>query len=93
TVTTRFGKDKQYDGVEATWRNASENYTEESIKLPNEGITNPKKIDLVGVTNKVQAHFLAHRAWNRIQYQRETIQFTAYGEADLVTINDRIAVV
>ena len=24
---------------------------------------------------------------------RETIQFTGYGEADLVTINDRIAVV
>ncbi|WP_170248666.1 host specificity factor TipJ family phage tail protein [Acinetobacter geminorum] len=93
TVTTRFGKDKQYDGVEATWRNASENYTEESIKLPNDGITNPKKIDLIGVTNKVQAHFLAHRAWNRIKYQRETIQFTAYGEADLITINDRIAVV
>ncbi|MDO0888515.1 host specificity factor TipJ family phage tail protein [Acinetobacter pittii] len=93
TVTTRFGKDKQYDGVEATWRNASENYTEESIKLPNDGITNPKKIDLIGVTNKVQAHFLAHRAWNRIKYQRETIQFTGYGEADLVTINDRIAVV
>ncbi|HCQ9599292.1 TPA: hypothetical protein OMQ00_004033, partial [Acinetobacter baumannii] len=51
TVTTRFGKDKQYDGVEATWRNASENYTEESIKLPNDGITNPKKIELIGVTN------------------------------------------
>ncbi|EMF0909645.1 hypothetical protein V2F11_003691, partial [Acinetobacter baumannii] len=93
TVTTRFGKDKQYDGVEATWRNASENYTEESIKLPNDGITNPKKIELIGVTNKVQAYLLAYRAWNRIQYQRETIQFTGYGEADLVTINDRIAVV
>ncbi|MDN8547460.1 host specificity factor TipJ family phage tail protein [Acinetobacter baumannii] len=93
TVTTRFGKDKQYDGVEATWRNASENYTEESIKLPNDGITNPKKIELIGVTNKVQAYLLAYRAWNRIQYQRETVQFTAYGEADLVTINDRVAVV
>ncbi|MCU4518550.1 phage tail protein [Acinetobacter radioresistens] len=92
TVTTRFGEDKQYDGVEATWRNARENYTEESIKLPNDGITNPKKIDLIGVTNKVQAHFLAHRAWNKIRYQRETVQFTAYGEADLITINDRIAV-
>lgn len=93
TLSTRFGMDKQYDGVEATWRNAEENYAEESIKLPNDLISNPKKIDLVGVTNKVQAHLIANRAWNKIKYQRKSIQFTGYGEADLVTVNDRIAVV
>lgn len=92
TRTEKFGVNNEYDGVEVTWIDPDDLWTEATLKLPNEAITNPKKIDLTGVTNKYQAHFLAHRAWNKIRYQRETVQFTAYGEADLITINDRIAV-
>lgn len=92
TRTEKFGVTNEYDGVEVSWIDPDDSWTEKTLKLPDENITNPKKIELAGVTNKYQAHFLAHRAWNKIMYQRETVQFTAYGEADLITINDRIAV-
>ncbi|MCU4500864.1 phage tail protein, partial [Acinetobacter radioresistens] len=92
TRTEKFGVTNEYDGVEVSWIDPDDSWTEKTLKLPDENITNPKKIELSGVTNKYQAHFLAHRAWNKIRYQRETIQFTAYGEADLITVNDRIAV-
>lgn len=92
TRTEKFGVTNEYDGVEVSWIDPDDSWTEKTLKLPDENITNPKKIELSGVTNKYQAHFLAHRAWNKIRYQRETVQFTAYGEADLITTNDRIAV-
>lgn len=92
TRTEKFGVDNEYDGVEVKWIDPSDSWTEKTLKLPNENIGNPKALELKGVTNQYQAHFLAHRAWNKILYSRETVQFTAYGEADLVTINDRIAV-
>lgn len=92
TRTEKFGVTNEYDGVEVSWIDPDDSWTEKTLKLPDENVTNPKKIELSGVTNKYQAHFLAHRAWNKIRYQRETVQFTAYGEADLITINDRIAV-
>ena len=56
-------------------------------------MANYKTIESNGVTNEVQAHLLAHRVWNKLRFNRKTIEFTAYGEADLVTRNDRIAVV
>lgn len=92
TRSEKYGIDREYDGVEVTWIDPSDGWVESIIRLPNDFITNPKKLELAGVTNKYQAHFLAHRAWNKIQYQRETVKFTGYGEADLVSLNDRIAV-
>lgn len=92
TRSEKYGIDREYDGVEVTWIDPADGWVESIIRLPNDFITNPKKLELAGVTNKYQAHFLAHRAWNKIQYQRETVKFTGYGEADLVSLNDRIAV-
>lgn len=93
TRSEKYGVDRDHDGVEVTWIDPADGWVESIIRLPNEFINNPKKLELSGVTNKYQAHFLAHRAWNKIQYQREMVKFTAYGEADLVSLNDRIAVV
>ncbi|QIC69827.1 host specificity factor TipJ family phage tail protein [Acinetobacter indicus] len=93
TRSEKYGVDRDHDGVEVTWIDPADGWVESIIRLPNEFINNPKKLELAGVTNKYQAHFLAHRAWNKIQYQREMVKFTAYGEADLVSLNDRIAVV
>lgn len=92
TRSEKYGIDREYDGVEVTWIDPADGWVESIIRLPNDFITNPKKLDLAGVTNKYQAHFLANRAWNKIRYQRETVKFTGYGEADLVSLNDRIAV-
>ncbi|MDV2468337.1 host specificity factor TipJ family phage tail protein [Acinetobacter chinensis] len=92
TRTRNFGINRDFDGVEVVWVDPADNWTEKRLKLPSDLISNPKKVELKGVTNHLQAHFIAHRTWNRIQFHRKTVQFTAYGEADLVTLNDRIAV-
>jgi len=93
TKTNLFGAPDEYEGIEFKWRDATDDYAEAVIKLPHDGLANYKTIESNGVTNAIQAHFLAHRAWNKMQFNRKTIEFTAYGEADLVTRNDRIAVV
>lgn len=93
TVTESFGIAGDYDGVEFKWRDATDNYAESVIKLPDENRDNYKSIEAPGITNKVQAHLQAWRAWNKIRYNRKTIEFTGYGETDLVTRKDRIAVV
>lgn len=92
-VTEFFGIQDNYDGVELKWRDPDDNYGEAIIRLPDDLRTNYKTIDTQGVTNKFQAHFLAHRVWNKLRYNRKAIEFTAYGEGDLVTRMDRIAVV
>lgn len=93
SVTEMFGIQDNYDGVEFKWRDANNNYAESVIKLPDELRTNYKTIESNGVTNKLQAHFLANRIWNKLKYNRKGIEFTAYGEADLVTRMDRAAIV
>lgn len=92
-VTEFFGIQDNYDGIEFKWRDPDDNYGEAIIRLPDDLRTNYKTIDSRGVTNYTQAHFLAHRAWNKLKYNRKAIEFTAYGEGDLVTRMDRIAVV
>lgn len=92
-VTEFFGIQDNYDGIEFKWRDPSDNYSEAIVRLPDDLRTNYKTIDSQGVTNNVQAHFLAHRAWNKLRYNRKAIEFTAYGEGDLVTRMDRIAIV
>lgn len=93
TKTNLFGAPDEYEGIEFKWRDATDDYAEAVIKLPHDGLANYKTIESNGVTNASQAHLLAHRAWNKMQFNRKTIEFTAYGEADLVTRNDRIAIV
>jgi len=93
TKTNLFGAPDEYEGIEFKWRDANDDYAEAVIKLPHDGLANYKTIESNGVTNAIQAHLLAHRAWNKMQFNRKTIEFTAYGEADLVTRNDRIAIV
>ncbi len=93
TKTNLFGVADEYEGIEFKWRDATDDYAEAVIKLPHDGLANYKTIESNGVTNAIQAHLLAHRAWNKMQFNRKTIEFTAYGEADLVTRNDRIAIV
>lgn len=88
-----FGTQEEYEGIEFKWRDATDDYAEAVIKLPHDGLANYKTIESNGVTNAIQAYLLAHRAWNKMQFNRKTIEFTAYGEADLVTRNDRIAIV
>ena len=92
-VTEMFGIQDNYDGIEFKWRDPDDNYGEAIIKLPDDLRTNYKTIESHGVTNLLQAHFLANRAWNKLKFNRKAIEATVYGEGDLVTRMDRIAVV
>lgn len=92
-INDLFGIQDDYDGVELKWRDPDDNYAEAVIKLPDALQTNYKTVETVGVTNPLQAHFLAWRVWNKLRFNRKAVEFTAYGEADLVTRKDRIALV
>ena len=53
---------------------------------------NPKVVETVGVRNKIQAHFLAWREYQKIFYGHSTVSFTATQEADLLIYSDRVLI-
>lgn len=76
-----------------TYVDSDDGWVEKTLKLPNDQINNPKKIDGFGIVYKEQAHVIAWRAWNKLRYQRIACRFEAYAEAELVNKGDVIAVV
>ena len=89
-VWTRSGGiENDYDGVEVEYISPIDD-TKKTIRLPSETIQNPKKVTLTGVRSELQATIHAHRAWNKLQYQRVGVKFNAYAEADLITKRDPI---
>lgn len=93
TRTYSFIIENRYDGVELTYVDSDDGWVEKTLKLPNDQINNPKKIDGFGIVYKEQAHVIAWRAWNKLRYQRIACRFEAYAEAELVNKGDVIAVV
>lgn len=93
TRTYSFIIENRYDGVELTYVDSDDGWVEKTLKLPNDQINNPKKIDGFGIVYKEQAHVIAWRAWNKLRYQRIACRFDAYAEAELVNKGDVIAVV
>ena len=90
--TSSFGVNKDYDGIQLTWIDPDDSWSESEIKLPHDDVINPQKIDAKGVTNENQAKLLAYRAYNKLIYQRKAVEFQTYHEADLVTRNDLLLV-
>lgn len=87
-----FGRQNNHDGVEYEWVDPSDDavvtiYVPDSITA-----TNPKKVESIGVRNKLQAHFHAQRIWQKIQYQNIATEFQATQEAELLVLSDRILV-
>lgn len=93
TRTYSFIIENRYDGVELNYVDSDDGWVEKTLKLPNDQINNPKKIDGFGIVYKEQAHVIAWRAWNKLRYQRIACRFEAYAEAELVNKGDVIAVV
>lgn len=89
--TITFGIENSFNGVEYEWIDPSDD-TKTVLKVPDDLITNPKKITSVGVRNARQAHFAAWRVWNKLKYQRESVEFEALRESDLLVRKDRILV-
>lgn len=63
-----------------------------SQKLPDANVVNAKELEIKGITNFQQAMLQAYRALNKIKYQKRSVEFGAYHEADLITLNDLILV-
>ena len=88
----RFGSSDNHDGVEFDWTDTSDGATE-TYQIPYDGsASNPKKIEVVGITNEIQAHMHAWREWQKIQYQNVAVEFDSTAEAAILTLNDRILV-
>lgn len=92
TRTVRFGNQDDFDGVEFKYVDPEDD-AQVTYFLPyDQNYRNPKEIESVGVRTKLQAHFHAWRAWNKIRYQNTIVEFTGTQEADILALNDRILV-
>ncbi len=88
----RFGASDNHDGVEFDWTDTTDGATE-TYQIPYDGsASNPKKIEIVGITNEIQAHMHAWREWQKIQYQNVAVEFDSTAEAAILTLNDRILI-
>lgn len=67
--------DKENDGVEVTYRDNTTG-AQETVYIPSDqSATNPKTIELSGVTTRLQAFRRAWREYNKIKYEIKYIQF------------------
>jgi len=89
--SVRFGNQDDQDGVELEYVDPEDDAVV-TIYLPNDQARNPKKVETIGVRNRIQAYWLAWRLWNKIQLQNTATEFNATQEADLLVLNDRILV-
>lgn len=90
--TDTFGIQNSYDGVELEY---TSDIDDARIKyyIPNDkSAKNPQKISMVGVRNETQAYFLAWRAWNKLRYQRQTVELSTLRESELLVRSDRVLI-
>lgn len=90
--TVRFGNFDNFDGVSYEYVDPEDDALVTYYIPEDRSAVNPKEIESLGVRSKLQAHFHAWRAWNKIKYQNTVSEFTATQEADLLVRNDRILV-
>jgi len=80
------------DGIELSYRNY-ETGLEEIFYLPTDRTaSNPKKIRMMGVSDKQVAYWHASREYNKLKYHNYFISFTAMAEAALLRPRDMIMV-
>lgn len=91
--TYNFKIENNYDGVEITYVDSEAGWIEKTLKIPNDQITNPKKIEGYGIAYKEQAHIIGWRAWNKLKYQRVNCKFDCFAEGELTERGDPIIVV
>lgn len=92
TRTVRFGRQQNYDGVSYQYMDPEDDSLATYYIPEDRSAINPKPVETIGVRSKLQAHFHAWRAWNKIQHQHTLTEFQATQEADLLIAQDRILV-
>ena len=92
-ISRRFTADAEYDGIELTY-NDNVTDAQEVIKLPLSGTaTNRKKIELTGVREYEIAYIRAAREYNKLKYQRISIETETTTDGRLLLPNQRIDIV
>lgn len=92
TRTIRFGNQNNFDGVSYQYVDPNDDALVTYYIPEDRSSINPKEIESLGVRSKLQAHFHAWRAWNKIRYQNVITEFQATQEVNLLVPQDRILV-
>ncbi len=92
TRTVRFGNNEDKDGVELEYVEPKDGAKIKYYLPIDQSAVNPEKISQLGITNKLQAYFHAHRVFNRICYQNCMVEFDGLQESQMLTRNQRIQV-
>jgi hypothetical protein len=87
----QFGNQGDNDGVELEYVDPDDDAVL-TIYLPDDQSRNPRKVETIGLRNKIQAYWQAWRTWQKIQHQNIATEFDATQEADLLVLNDRVLV-
>lgn len=82
--------ENKYDGIELTYVDSASGWIEKTLKLPNEMINNPKKLEGTGIIYTEQAHIIGWREWNKLKFSRIIVKFGAYAESDYAFVGDNI---
>lgn len=85
-----FKVQNKHDGIELTYVDSDEGWIEKTLRLPDDSVKNPKKLEGKGIVYKDQAHIIGWREWNKLLFSRISTRFTAYCESDLVFRGDCI---
>jgi len=67
--------EREYDGVEVTWRDEISGVSETFYVPEDRSATNPDRIDLNGCITREQAYKFAYRVYNRQIYNRYNVSF------------------
>lgn len=90
--TITFGPAGDNDGIEFEWVDPEDDAIV-TIYLPeNQTARKPRRVEGIGVRNAVQAHLLAHRAYQKLLHQHEVCEFEATAEAEMLVASERILV-
>lgn len=86
TRTLALGSKRRFDGVEVTFRDATDFDRPKTIFIPaDKSAVNPQKVELRGVRDEQWAQTHAWRLYNKIQYQRNGLDITVLEEGALLT--------
>ena len=92
-ISRRFAADDEYDGIELTY-NDNVSDAQEVIKLPlGDTALNYKKVELTGVRQYEIAYLRAAREYNKLKYQRVSIETETTMDGRLLLPNQRIDIV
>jgi hypothetical protein len=87
-----FGYLGEKDGVEYEYTDTKDGAKINFYLPSDQSAINAEAAAPVGITNKLQIYFHAHRQFAKQRYQNTTVEFNATHEAQLLVLNDRILV-